>query len=151
MIIRKAELGDIARGIEMVRAFYSSAFKEMDLAFDEKEADKLCQILVKDNLAIVAIDKDKVIGAIAGMITPYIFDPGARMFQETVWYVDESYRNGPLPIRLIHSAEDYCKEHNIRYCLMASLGNRRDESLAKLYGRRGYKHFETTYIKTIGE
>ena len=151
LIIKKVEEKDIDAGIEMVKEFYLKAFKEQNLAFKYKDVKKLCEIIARKNISFIAYDGKKAVGSIGGFIIPHVFDSDEKMFNEVFWYVREEYRKSSLGIRLMKAIEEYCKNNKIKYCLMASLGNRRDDALCKLYSKRGYKHFETVYIKTIGE
>jgi len=149
-LIRRAIISDEPMVFEMVRKFYNKAFSEFNVEFKEETAHNIGSELIKNHLVFVACDGDKVIGCIGGFITPSQFDAGSNMFQETLWYIDEAYRTSRDSLRLFSAVEDHCKDNGITHIIMASLGNRRDESLARFYDRRGYTHFETTYIKSIG-
>ena len=149
-MIRRAIIDDEPVIFEMVKKFYTKAFGEFNIEFNKETAHKLGLGLIEDHLALVYCDEDKVIGCIGGFITPSQFDPKTKVFNEVLWYVDEDYRRTRAPLLLFNAVENYCKDNEIKHMIMASLGNRRDESLAKFYDRRGYVHFETTYIKSIG-
>ena len=149
-MIRKAKIEDEPAVFDMVRKFYNKAFDEFNVDFNEETAHKIGKELIKNHLVFVSCDADKVTGCIGGFIVPSQFDANASMFQETLWYVDKEYRNSRDSLRLFSSVENYCKENGVTHIIMASLGNRRDEALSRFYDKRGYTHFETTYIKSIG-
>ena len=150
MNIRKATIEDIDEGYPMLSEFYTCAFEDMGLPFKPKYAKGITAKLIEEHIVLVAEGDEGLCGCIGLSIQSYEFNEGEKMLYEMFWYVKP---NSPptIALKLIRKAEEIGKELGAKYMCLSSLGNRRDETIGRFYRKLGWKHFETTYIKTLGE
>jgi len=151
MIIRKATKDDLAQCIPMISDFYTKTFKDMNMSWDDSTAGIIADMIIDKHLFLVADNDGEVIGGIAGFIQPCMMDTKDLQFSEVSWFVKPEHRSVSVSMRLMKEVETYCKDNGIKYMMMGNLGNHRDEGLKAFYERKGYVHFETTYIKRIGD
>ena len=149
-VIRAATAGDEEELFDLISDFYIKKFGEMGLGFKKESVMPIIRTLIENHIIFVCTNDGKIVGGIGGVIVPWSFDPNELMFQETAWFVKEENRGSKVFLRLFNVMEDYCKEMGIKYIAMGSLGNYRDNILCNFYSRKGYKHYETLYIKSLG-
>ncbi len=104
--------------------------------------------LVKQGIAHLFIleDDGKMIGGLGCIINRDLHD-GIPVAVESYWYVHPDHRGGGQ--MLLDRFESFAKEQGCKRALMVHLEDSHPESLKRLYGRRGYKLVEQTYMKEI--
>jgi len=94
MIVRRAELKDVPRLIELGERFALDSQKAHGLSISRKKIGEFADLSVtsKDYLVLVLEDKE-IIGLIVGLLTVPFFSDDIIM-QEFVWYVENGGRAG---------------------------------------------------------
>lgn len=96
---------------------------------------------------IIAVDDDKVVGAIGGVVTQQPFT-GQRVAIEQFWFVDADHRRSGVGHELLAAYERWAVASDVEAIVMVHLLPGHDR-LRKLYESRGYRPLETSYIMTI--
>jgi GNAT superfamily N-acetyltransferase len=85
------------------------------------------------------------VGLIAGAITPNLLCPHLKVASEAIFYVSPEHR-GKHSFKLVDAYEYWAEMLGADIVLMANFGN---ETLDKLYKRKGYTLVEHSFIKEL--
>ena len=104
-----------------------------------------------NKIKIWAIKKDgKYVGSIC--FNDYVAgnsQNASRMLYETFWMCWGD-NLGYAPIKLLKTAENYAKEHSIKYISMSRMTNTKSgKKLKEIYEKMGYKEDTATHIKKL--
>lgn len=86
-------------------------------------------------------------GAIAGVIYENVFD-GLLCASEIFWYVWPGATKG-AGTALLSAFEEWAQVQGAKRVTMAHMLHSQPEQLSAFYERRGYKAFETHYVKSL--
>jgi hypothetical protein len=86
-------------------------------------------------------------GALAGVMYENVFD-GERCATELFWYVWPGAARG-TGSRLLDAFEEWARFRGATRVTMAYMLHNQPEQLAAFYEKRGYRPFETHYVKLI--
>lgn len=103
------------------------------------ENDHMCMLVYED-------DTGDIQGGILGVVSE-MFMSGESLATEFAWFMSKEHRGGTGAIRLVKAFEEWAKENNAKYIVMADLVGLQD--LSKLYERRGFELAERSFIKEI--
>ena len=148
-VIRKAEIKDKTEIIELSIQFYKESLKSYGLAFNFLTLDKLVEEFINNKIVIVSEVNGKVVGVIAGIVSPSMFDNNQKIGQEIIWYIDKEYRRGSIGIRLLKEFEKQCKLNGANLLVMVYMGNLNSELLDRFYKLNNYKLLENQFIKGV--
>lgn len=98
--------------------------------------------------AMVAEDDGVVLGMVSGVCIPNYFDNTRKMAAEMWWWVDVDARGAGIGIALIDALESWAKGMGAERLSMMVM-HQLDTSIVKIYGKRGYRKHETTYLKEL--
>ncbi len=130
--------------LNLVKAFHKEALSEYALKIDEDNLIKFFDKCV--NQSFLLIIDDKVQGLIAGQ---EIINPvsGERVFQETIWYINEQYRK--YGVHLFYEAQEILKQEGYAAIVMVCLANSKTEKIFRLYERMGFVPMEHHFIRKL--
>ena len=142
--IRRALPQDIPDLIVELKEF-SDFFQSKYPLFGSDEAYNynILTSLINNHLFFVAVKGDELIGFIAGLVMPHLFNPTIKTLQELFWWVKTAHRNSSAGSRLLKAYLDYGKEH-CQWVIMTLEENSpvKKESILS----RGFKLKETAFI-----
>lgn len=105
--------------------------------------------LMNSNLGRIlgAYRGSKLVGTLGFVINT---DPNdaALVSQEMFWFVDPNYRKGE-GLKLLKYYEEIAKSIGVKRIGMVHLQSDNNDTLAKLFTKRGYRAIETHYMKEI--
>lgn len=144
-MIREATSKDYFAILALAEKFWQDT--EYDEDFDP--AHVLDYIKLAGNCGLLAVvDVDgKVVGFIAGVVSPLLGNRNALIAAELAYYVEPEYRG--RGVRLLSFYERLVKAKGIKYNSMMSLQSSKPEAANEIYRRFGYHHTETTFLKVM--
>jgi len=104
IIIRKATLDDspvILKQLKDSSDFYDS--KHPLYGNDEVHSHNIVTGLIKEHVFFVAEKEGEVIGLIAGMLVPHIYNQNLMTLTQMFWWVKPEYRHGKTGLRLLNA------------------------------------------------
>jgi len=150
-MIRLATRDDVPALLTMGRSFiqYSEYRAINDHLTDEQLANGISAV-IDCGVSFVAVDGERIIGFILGMVGPLWFATHIQTAVELAWWVDPAYR-GMAGIRLMKAFENEAKRRGLKYVAMSDLVmNGRDETpAARILGIMGYTLTERMHSKEI--
>jgi GNAT superfamily N-acetyltransferase len=153
-MIREGTIQDKTRAIILLKHSREGAgFGSVDgptgftFEFDPAYAERvfLTHLLRPDMLCLVLDVDGMAQGLLLAVAYEHPFGP-VRMARETVWWIEPDHR-GLSAVRMLEAYEDWCRSQDCHYSGMAAMGG--DESVGRLYMRRGYRAAETHYLKAV--
>jgi GNAT superfamily N-acetyltransferase len=96
----------------------------------------------------LAIDQNKVIGFISGLITTYFFSKKMRV-TDLGFYITEQYRGSRAAIKLIKALEVWAKQNNITDVCLGQTTAVNIEKTQQFYNRLGYKTVGFNTVKHL--
>lgn len=147
-----ATLDDLPQLSEvLVQNFYSTTPFAGVIEPDYKSYIGVSAKIIMDEMFIVAKDEQgAIVGAIAGMLSPFMFNQNYNVAVELLWYVLPGYRGG-LGQSLLAALEQKCKEKNCVFLTMAQFNNSHSTKLEATLLSKGYKLTEFAYVKNLKE
>jgi len=137
--IEKATLEDLPQYLLCAEKF----IKFYGFAWNPDSVTKSIQHILDKGVFLAAKQGDNVIGVIAAMLIPNLWDANNIIFQEMFWWVEEDYRKGSVGIRLLLELEKQAPENTTVVLSVLPKSNIKDETLTKL----GYVAREKAYTK----
>lgn len=116
----------------------------------EYDIDSIHDIIFKgiDNgIGLVCEDNGIVVGCLAVMLYPCVFNNSKLEAQEILWYVLPEYRKYKVGIKLERSLERLCKERGVSRLFMLSPHHEDAEPFDKFFERSGFNKLETIHTK----
>ena len=144
MIVRRAELKDVPRLIELGERFALDSQKAHGLSISCKKIGEFADLSVtsKDCLVLVLEDKE-IIGLIVGLLTVPFFSDDIIM-QEFVWYVENGGRAG---LMLLKGMEKMAKAMGAVKLIVGSKPDYVD--MSGIYVKMGYRSLEDQFVKDL--
>jgi hypothetical protein len=137
--IEKATLDDLPQCLVCAEKFINF----YGFTWNPDSVAKFIRYILDNGVFLVAKQKDTVIGGIAAMLAPNLWDSNDVIFQEMFWWVEEDYRQGSVGIRLLLELEKQAPENATVVLSVLPKSNIKDETLTKL----GYVVREKAYTK----
>ena len=151
-MIRPGTRDDLPDIIRMGRAFYDrSGVETRGLRFDEESFRLHVESLMDSPTACVFVAEadGRVVGMISGISAPWFADLDQAIAMENWWWVDEDYRNLRLDKGLLDALSDWGRANGISFLIVVALESTRHATLVEYYGRKGFVHLETHFIKEL--
>ena len=151
-MIRQATLEDIPEMVRMGQAFYDYAdFGNRGLAVDHKAFGELLANLMqmKESVLLVAEDKGQLVGAIGGMMAPWILNYSQQLLTELWWWVMPEHQKGGIGIKLIEAFQAEGKARGASHVIMVTLAGDKEGKLMSVYSKMGFNHLEHHFIKEL--
>jgi len=149
--IRKALSGDEDLAAPLVLEFFQEHFEKLGFPFSAESARKFMEYFtgsLPGGVAIVAVQDGRMVGFLAGLITPWLLDHNRLAFEEIAWFVSKPDRAGTVGIKLYAAAERAAREAGVVGMYMGSLASG-DAAVDKFYDRKGFKRIETKWMKCL--
>lgn len=147
-MIRRATFDDIPEIARLGGIFHSQA-GWAEIPYIETDCVKsLGNLMQMDNFLCLVADYGKIVGMIAGVISPVYFNHTHLSGEELFWYVDS---DAPqlVGLRLLQEMESAAKDKGCLTWQMKSLSALKGDRMAALYERRGYRASERSFIKEL--
>lgn len=143
MIARPAEPRDLASAVDLSMKFAAETLGEYGIEVLKSDVVAFAEKMIEGQVVLVAEEDGKVVGVLAGMITPYVFNTTKTVFQETIWYVEKEHRGeaGKLPMETLLTLLD------VDYTIFANMHNSYAGIIDRFYTKLGFKPFETHWIR----
>lgn len=144
MIVRRAELKDVPRLIELGEKFALDSQKAHGLSISRKKIGEFADLIVttKGFLVLVLEDKD-VFGLCIGMFVCPFFS-NDLVIQELVWYVEKGRVGG---IRLFQGMEKMAKAMGAVKFIAGCKPDYVD--MSEIYLKMGYRSLENQFVKDL--
>lgn len=141
--IRNATFNDVEAVRELTKQMYNDSLNEYGIGYDDDVFNRVVPALI--NTTFVMEMDGVVVGVMAGSIVNGLASNDLT-YQESFWYVEKAHRG--FGIKLLTFAENYCRTNNVKFFIIAHMGNR-ETRLERIYKRRGFNILETHYIKVV--
>lgn len=149
MTVRAAVSYDVPALCVLGRQFFNaSGYAELskwDSVSFETTARALIEGRVLGGIFVFEVD-DAIVGMAGFLTSPFFFNLSTLIAQEMFWFVAPGHRAG---MALLDAMENGAKGQGATAFIMSSLSGHRDPALARLYGMRGYRAAENTFVKGI--
>jgi GNAT superfamily N-acetyltransferase len=99
---------------------------------------------ITEKVGLLAMDGDKPVGMLGGMINNFIFG-NIKMAVEIAWWIEPEYRKSGYGKELIEAFEFWAKKNGCAFVTMSFL----EDKPAKFYENVGYSFAEKSYIKRL--
>jgi len=147
LTIRKAENNDLQQLIKLLYEFYKESIHKYKIKISAETAVKTAKNFIKNYVVLVLEDGEKIVGVMAGIVSPSIFDETQLFAQEAIWYINKQHRKGSGAFKLLKKFESVCKDLGADIIIMGGMGNLNLEVLNRFYLKNNYILMETHYIK----
>ena len=141
-MIRLATVDDVPQLVALTKSFAESQNMLDDL--DVKTAAKVHSLAIRDALSYVSERDGRVVGVIAGLKSPNLWNNYKIQIDEIIYYVDPEYRRHRDSLKLLKVYTDKIKDQ----CYVSTLklmANSPD--LKRYYKKLGYVETETTFMR----
>ena len=149
--IRKALSGDEDLAAPLVLEFFQEHFEKLGFPFSAESARKFMGYFtgaLPGGVAVVAVQEGRMVGFLAGLITPWILDHNRLAFEEIAWFVSKLDRVGTVGIKLYVAAERVARDAGVVGMYMGSLDSG-DAAVEQFYKRKGFKVIEKKWMKIL--
>ena len=147
-MIRKGEYKDIEGVKELIKEFFQESLAWYKISLDDETITETMKSFVDKHISFVAEENGKIIGVIAGIISPSIFDKRQLFAQEAIWYVTKKAR-GIVGFKLIKVFEEECRKLGAKMISMICMSNLNFDILDRFYKNDGFALLENHYIKEV--
>ena len=108
MKLEKAKSDDIDSIKQLIKEFAEESLNEYKMSFDDNTLIDTIKQFIDNQIIFVAVKLKEIVGVIAGVIHPSIFDNKQLIAQETIWFVSKDERKGTVGWRLLDEFEKSC-------------------------------------------
>lgn len=149
--IRQANINDLNSIQELNNKLFKKEYKEYDSSLEvgwtySSAGENYFKNIIKNNYAVVAVDKDKIIGYLAGNIHMY-GSYTTKLAELENMFVKPEYRNRKIGSKMIEKFINYCKEQGITEIrVTAYLQN---EQAIEFYKKHGFQNLEVILNQKI--
>jgi len=150
IMVRPATLDDVPALIPMGARFYeASRFGDL-VEFDDGSFSLTARHLIENaqGILLVAEDDGARAGMAAGLVFPFYFNVSAICAQELFWWAERNVRAG-VGTALLDGLEATARHLGARVMIASAVSGLRDQAVAALYARRGYRAADNSFIKQI--
>ena len=150
-MIREMTIEDVPRVAEMAKDFHQYAIADKGLEFSPSDFVRYSTFLMESSIANILIleIEEKVIGTIAGIISPWFMNFSQLILTELWWWVDPEHRKGKIAFELLDALTEWGKYCGATRMTMVSIGADREEIIKRYYKRKGFIYMETHFVKEI--
>ena len=146
MIIKRGTKEHYPEVLDLIKSFHKEALSEYVLKIDEATLLKFFDKCMAQMFLLIDEDTNICEGLIAGQ---EIINPvsGERVFQETIWYVNEPFRK--YGVYLFYKAQEILKQEGYTAIVMVCLANSKMDKLIRLYEKLGFVPMEQHWIRKL--
>jgi L-amino acid N-acyltransferase YncA len=148
MIVRKATAEDLPAILAMSRKFYATTSYAALTPMSDDTVIALALMMMDTGVLLVAEVDGVVVGMVALMVLPFLFNHAIKTAHEVAWWVDPVERASGAGIALMRALERECRAAGCKAIQMICLPNSPDGAAA-VYRRLGYAHTESCWTKEL--
>ena len=145
-MIRRAIIPDIHNIVDLVLEYAKDG--QQIVEYDAETISELVyDSLFKENCAVlVAIDRGLLVGAIAGLVSPYWLNRNISVLTECWWFVAKDKRSSRAGIRLLKELWTWGKQMGATAVAMSSSGRDEQAMVDTMYGKLGLSLVDKNYL-----
>ena len=148
MIVRPATRDDLPAIVGMSAKFYATTHYARFAAMDSGSVQALAETMIGTGTLLVAEHGGELVGMVGLVVVPFMFNTGATVACEVVWWVDPDARTTGAGAALLRAVEPACRAAGADVIQMVHLADSPPVA-AKLYQRAGYTYSESSYTKEV--
>lgn len=151
-VVRPATINDIPLLVQMAGRFHKAVLADKGLGYNPSDFVRHCVSMMELPMTVVLVadtETAKVVGCIAGIISPWFMYPSQVVLLEQWWWVDPEHRGGRIALDLEEEFIKWGKDNGANRIIMISIGSEKEETVKRYYRRKGYKYLEMHFIKEI--
>lgn len=145
-MIRHATLLDKHDILAMASQFYPSTSYAKWSEMDEETVLTLIENITKTGIMLVAQEEDKLVGFLAIMGVPFLFNSGVIQATEVCWWVAPEHQKNGTGLAMLRRADQVRKLRGWRALQMVRL-EESSPKLDQLYLSEGFKPTEYCFTK----
>ena len=152
IVIRKASLEDLKGVQDLNYKLFDFEHENFDSSLNMEwtfsdEGEKYFKKIIENGTVWVAIDNDKIIGYLAGIMKSYN-SINAKSAELDNFYIEEKYRRLGIGKRLVNEYKKYCKNKGIDTIYVTA--NAKNKNARSFYQASGFNdEYEVTYKMKI--
>lgn len=148
-MIRPAEPKDGPSLVRMGHQFYAGIPTAKLIDIDTQSLVKIFAA-TNEHMQVFVMEEDgEVVGTVAGVVYPFLFNQGKLVAQELFWWIDPEHRKGLAGRNLHKHLEDWARECGATAIFMIAIENDCAQKVEKIYNRYGYEKTEHTFMKEL--
>ena len=134
--------------VRLTKRFIKEGINGEEWGFNEEDVHTTYHQWNKKDWGFMLVSDEKIVGILAGQISPHFFDYSNIFFHEYMWYVEPEYRKSGGGILLYRAMLRRCREKCIKRIVM---GHTRDmiKEFEAIYKKLGFTYLQTHYEKVI--
>jgi len=134
--------------VELAKEFAAEVIQNYGWGINEEDLHKTYHAWDKKDWGFLLEHEDRIVGVLAGAITPHFFDHSNLIFSEFMWYVQPEFRKTGGGLMLYRALVERCKTKGVRRIVMGHTGYMINE-FECLYESLGFTYLQTHYEKVI--
>lgn len=149
--LKVATADDLDETVALVSRFCHET--PYDISFDPQKIHDVVSSIINgkatEGIAILAQLDDKPVGAIIGVVQPFLLSHD-NVALELMWWMHPNYRKGRTAFKLLEAFEHWGK--HIAGCTLVQMSTVQElnsEKLRKFYSKLGYKSAELSFYKKL--
>lgn len=145
-MIRHATENDVDTLVNMSREFYPQTDYIKFAEFDETTVKILTENIIEHGIYLVGEQEGKIVGMLALILVPFMFNSNIISCHEVVWWVDPNARKSSIGIELIKRGDSIRKLRGAKSFQMMRLATS-PEFLDEVFLNLGFKPSEFCFTK----
>jgi GNAT superfamily N-acetyltransferase len=149
--LKLATEDDIPAVVMMLVAFHEqSPYKDIKLNMS-RVFDLVTRVVVSDqtkNTIILKVIDDLPVGMVVGQVAEFPLT-GGLIASELAWWVSPDHRKGTVATELLEAYEYWAKLLGCKFIQAVALTNEYEKVLSRFYNKRGYRSYETCFMKEL--
>ncbi len=146
MLVRLAKPTDIDAMVQVYADYTGEALKGLDTILDKVKVKQSLMRLIQENSVFIALHDDKIIGGMAGKLTPGLFS-NDTYFVSLFFYFKPDYRRYVIPF--LKYLEGLLLKTNITRMVIGSPELKDADKMMRFYQHLGYRKLETYFYKAV--
>ena len=145
-MIRSTTVLDDPKMLDLVKKFYPLTSYSKWADFDDETVLELFDSIRRRGLMFVAQEGDDLVGIVAAVAVPFIFNKNITSGHEVIWWVLPEYRKSGIGIQLIKHIDKVAALKGLKSLQMMRLAESSSE-LDEVFTKLGYKPTEYCFTK----
>ena len=147
-MIRKATYRDLEACVQLAVGIFKTFLEKHGVPVIEQDITNIA-IRSISNGQILVVDRDGVKGLTAWEIIPHPANHNLKIFYEIIWCVKSDVKTDAL--MLLRALEKQAILANVDLMCMATLSDKHETQLNRIFNKQGFNFIEAHYAKRIGE
>jgi hypothetical protein len=146
MYIRLATKDDLDEIYQLFDNYTKETLRDYSTIFDKDKAQQAISRLVRINCAFIGIESEKIIGGMAGVITPCLFSSDI-IFNSLFFFIHEDYRR--FTKEFLRQVEEAFKKTKITRLIIGHPAMNNGKVVDRFYRMLGFQKLEIQYFKAV--